>query len=89
MNEKIRATEKNREKGAFKKDYIKVINSTVDDYISLLIFNMTLKDILKRFEEGNFGRIKDSNKEIYRKSLKNIYNGTCQHIIKKQEGLKT
>ena len=87
MHENIRVSEKNRDKGKYKKDYIRVINSTVAYYPTLLIFNMSLKDILKKFEKGDFGRIQNSNREIYLKSLKNIHNGTCQCIIKEQERL--
>ena len=88
MHDNIRISEKNRDKGKYKKDYIRVINSTVEYYPTLLIFNMALKDTLKKFEEGNFGRIQISNREIYFKSLKNVHNGTCQCIIKAQEKLK-
>ena len=68
--------ETNREKKTCIKDYVSFINEMVKEPILHIILNAVLKDLLVKFNQGDYGRIKKNNKKIYKETIKQLYESS-------------
>ena len=82
----LQSAKDERYRGLFHKkmDYVKTLNLMSMNPLGISIINILLKDLIKQFNKGKYGKINRNNINSYRKTLELLYSYS-QKLIEKEE----
>ena len=77
----LNKNEKIRTPSTVRKDYVKFINIRIQNKLYNVAFNIVLGDTLDKFRRGDYGRIGEGQREIYKTTIEELYVASSHKIL--------